>query len=91
MLFNSIKNSGKIGFKGNLTPDINLLLGEITGRYLITAKNQERVEKYLIKTKTPYEILGNTNNTGVLDLGFTKIRLRELNTIYQNSLANKAQ
>ncbi len=91
LLFNSIKNSGKIGFKGNLTPDINLLLGEITGRYLITAKNQERVEKYLIKTKTPYEILGNTNNTGVLDLGFTKIRLRELNTIYQNSLANKAQ
>ncbi len=91
LLFNSLKNNGKLGFKGNFFPDINLLFGEITGRYLIASNDKEKTEKCLIKTKTPYKILGNTDTTGILDLGFTKIRLKELYTIYQNSLANKAQ
>jgi len=97
MLFNSLKNPaikgirGKLGFKGNFIPDLDLLFGEITGRYLISTQNKDKVQKYLEKTKTPYEILGTTNTTGVLDLGFAKIRLEELNQIYRNSLLNKAQ
>lgn len=100
LLFNSIENQKiqafktnqhiKLGFSGNFTPDIDLLFGETTGRYLISTKNKEAVEKYLIKNKIPYAILGKANTTGILDLGFTKMRTLELNEIYQNSLSNKA-
>jgi len=94
MLFNSIKNCGakeKIGFLGNFSPDLDSLFGEITGRYLISTQNKDEVQRYLKKTKTPYEILGTTDNSGILDLGFTKIRTAELNEIYQNSLSNKVR
>lgn len=89
LLFNSIKKYSKLGFSGNFIPDINLLFGEITGRYLISTQNKNEVQKYLLKLNIPYEIMGHTNNTGVLDTGFTKIRLEELNEIYQNSFSRK--
>ncbi len=89
LLFNSVKTCKKLGFKGIFPPDIKLLLGEITGRYLISTKNKDEVEKYLRKTKTPFEILGNSDTTGVLDLNFAKIRLKELNEIYQNAISEK--
>ncbi len=89
MLFNSLKQTGNLGFKGNFIPDTDLLFGEITGRYLISTKDKNKVQKYLTKSKVLFEILGDTNTTGVLDLGFTKIRLIELNEIYQNSISRK--
>lgn len=92
MLFNSCdaaSNSNAIGFKGLLQRDLNLLFGEITGRYLIAAKNDLLVQKYLKKYNIPYEILGKTDTTGILDFGFTKIRTLELNNIYQSSFEIK--
>ena len=89
LLFNSIKSHPRLGFKGNFIPNIHLLFGETTGRYLISTKNDNDVQKYLKKHKIPYQILGKADCTGVLDFGFTKIRTLELNDIYQNSLERK--
>ncbi len=92
MLFNSCnisKDGETIGFKGVLPSDIDLLFGEATGRYLISTKNDNDVQKYLKKYKIPYQILGKADCTGVLDFGFTKIRTLELNDIYQNLLERK--
>ncbi len=89
LLFNSIKSHPRLGFKGNFIPNIHLLFGETTGRYLISTQNKNEVEKYLIKTNTPFEIIGQADTTGILDLNFTKIRLCELNEIYQNSISKK--
>ena len=95
MLFNSFnfndnKNSEQLGFSCCLPCDIDILFGEITGRYLISAKNADKVEQYLIGSQIPYEKLGKTNNTGNLNLGFVKINLAELREIYENSLERKA-
>ena len=92
MLFNSCESDKcqTPGFKGILEPDIDLLFGEITGRYLIATKNKAVVENYLRKNHLPYKILGKADDTGVLDFGFTRIRTSELNNIYQNSLERKA-
>ena len=95
ILFNSCKPSfgafkqGILGFKGQLQADIELLFGEITGRYLISTNDKIKVQKYLEKQNIPYQILGKADDSVVLDFGFTKIRTKELNQIYQNSLEEK--
>ena len=92
MLFNSCNTAScgqVIGFRGFLKEDLELLFGEITGRYLISAKDEISVQKYLKKHNIPYKILGKTNTTGILDFGFTKIRTLELNEIYQNAFEKK--
>ncbi len=88
--FNARGNFGQLGFTCTLPCDINMLFGEITGRYLISTKNADMVEQYLIKSKIPYNKLGMANDTGLLNLGFTKINLGELREIYENSLERKA-
>ena len=73
--FNSIKTAvqkKKIGFLGNFSPDLDSLFGEITGRYLISTQNKDEVQRYLKKTKTPYEILGTTDNSGIFRFRFYK-------------------
>ncbi len=95
MLFNSCKTwrsallDGVIGFKGLLPADIDLLFGEITGRYLISVKDENLVQNFLQKNKIPFEILGKADSSGVLDFGFAKIRTLELNHVYQNALEEK--
>ncbi len=96
MLFNSNHSAlfwGKTcaGFKGEFEENIHTLFGEITGRYLIATIKPNNVEKYFIKNKIPYKKLGIADDTGVLDLGFTKINALELTEIYENSLERKAQ
>jgi len=95
-LSNSTKTGVNIGFKVNPAaetfkfPDLNLLFGEITGRYLVSTTDIKNAEDYLNKTNTPYEILGKADETGILDLNYTKINLGELCEIYENSLERKA-
>lgn len=96
MLFNSrkifpvAKNAAVIGFKGNLQANISILFGEITGRYLISTTDEKSVQNYLKKHNVPFNILGKTDTSGILDFGFAKIRTAELDVIYQNSLEKKA-
>lgn len=78
------------GFKGAFEPDMGALFNEMTGRYIISTAEKERVERYLIKNDIPFKKLGIADDTGILDLGFTKINAAELTEIYENSLERKA-
>ncbi|MFH0702334.1 MAG: phosphoribosylformylglycinamidine synthase subunit PurL [bacterium] len=86
-LFEGLKN-GKTGFKGSLVhcSDIEKsLFGEITGRYVISAKNAESVINILKQREISFAVLGVcTKNT--LEFDGYKFDVQRLFNLYNNAI-----
>lgn len=84
--------NGYSGFKGNLITmknPIASILGEITGRYLISTNNENELEKTCIQNKVPYLKLGKANSEDEISFDGYKFSLRKLKNIYVNAIESE--
>jgi phosphoribosylformylglycinamidine synthase len=90
-LFEGIK-LGNVGFKGSLI-DCNdqqkCLLGEATGRYLISAEMPEKVKTLLTAENIPFKELGITTNKSTIEFDGYKFNTDELFALYDSVIEHE--
>jgi phosphoribosylformylglycinamidine synthase len=78
--------SANSGFDGSLITTKNpfmSLMGEITGRYLISVENELELEKICNKNKIPFKKLGKTQKTDKINFDGYSFSLEKLKNIYE--------
>jgi len=89
-LFEGIKG-GNTGFKGNIincNDHEKALFGEITGRYLFSSKEPEKVKKYLNESKIQYKELGACSGKK-LEFDSYSFELEKLFSLYDNAIESE--
>jgi phosphoribosylformylglycinamidine synthase len=89
-LFEGIK-SGNTGFKGsliNISDPEKAIFGEINGRYLISAKETDKVKNYLNKNSIPYKELGLCTGKKLEFNGYS-FDLEKLFSLYDNAIESE--
>lgn len=79
--------NGNCGFQGNLINTKNKLislLGEITGRYLISTDNENELLKYCVDNSVPLFKLGKANNSDEILFDGYNFSLKKLKNVYSN-------
>lgn len=85
---------GDSGFDGKLitTKDpLISLFGEITGRYIISTKNNHEFEKTCSKNEIPFVKLGETNNSGKILFNGYKFNLKQVKNIYKTVIQKEIE
>lgn len=85
---------GNSGFLGNLITTKNPLIslfGEITGRYIISTKNEEEFKKTCEKYSAPFIKLGETNFSDEISFDGHKFNLSQLKTTYKNLIQKEIE
>ena len=70
---------------------LKLMFGEITGRYIISTKNETGAVKYLKKNKIPHKILGTVTKEPDLKIFNRSYNLIKLKEKYMNAVKNKME
>jgi len=89
-LFEGIKG-GNTGFKGNVITSEDhekALFGEVTGRYLLSSKEPEKVRKFLDENKVPYKELGVCTGKRLEFDGYS-FELEKLFSLYDNAIESE--
>ena len=86
-VFEGVRN-GNTGFKGSLIfckDQEKALLGEVTGRYVISTNEPEKAEKILQSKQVQYKILGNCVDN-VFEFDGNSFDLKKLFNLYDKSI-----
>lgn len=82
------------GFNGNLITTKNPLIslfGEITGRYLISTKNEKEFEKICSNNKVQFSKIGKTTSLDEISFDGHKFSLNKLKNIYSTIIKNEVE
>lgn len=86
--------NAKSGFSGDLITTKNPLIslfGEITGRYLVSVKDEQEFEKICSQNNVPFSKLGKTTNSDEISFNEYKFSLNKLKNVYSTVIAKEIE
>ena len=92
-LFEGLFNANS-GFSGNLITtrsQLTSLFGEVTGRYLVSARNEAEVEKIFSNNKIPFFKLGKTTSSDEISFDGYKFSLNKLKNFYSKTIEKEIE